>query len=511
MKLTDCIVACDNNPDYLEFWPLVYRAWTDLVGIKVTLVLVADEIPEDLEYQSNVVLFKPIKGVPTPIQTQCIRLLYPSVLETRHEVDAVVNGKPRKVNMEGAVIISDMDMIPCRKSYFVNAIEQLPNNRFVIYHDILRKHKEVRMCYNAAIPSVWRKLFLNGAENAYDKMRTTIKAWYKRYNGKWTTDQQVLYNIVMKHQQKLNQEREKDFSITVEETFTLLGNWVLNYKQLDRAKGKDIITHETTLMDVKLGAYSDYHMLRPPNKHVKENYLVAKQLPGLEDIKPQWNTFADVYACHRVNTKAELSKIPEYQGVEVDVRDYMDRLVVSHDPFKDGELFDDYLEKFKHQLIVVDIKSEGIEYRVKEVLQARGIENYVLINSTPMMIHTLTGGKKQDGSDTPIDKNMAVRFSEFESIRTVEALKDRCNWVWVDCFTTFPLNREIYKCMKEWGYKICVVSPELHSHKLANIDTFKQHMIDNDIKPDVICCKLDNIKQWEVSLTTSPLTTTAPK
>ena len=45
------------------------------------------------------------------------------------------------------------------------------------------------------------------------------------------------------------------------------------------------------------------------------------------------------YIAHRVNTLIELKKIPKEYGVELDLRDYGERLILQHDPFKDGDDF----------------------------------------------------------------------------------------------------------------------------------------------------------------------------
>ena len=41
---------------------------------------------------------------------------------------------------------------------------------------------------------------------------------------------------------------------------------------------------------------------------------------------------------------------------------------------------------------------------------------------------------------------IAARFSEFESVDTVLSLKNKIEWVWVDCFNQTPLViNEYYK------------------------------------------------------------------
>jgi len=52
------------------------------------------------------------------------------------------------------------------------------------------------------------------------------------------------------------------------------------------------------------------------------------------------------YIAHRINTIEELGKIPREYGVELDLRDFGDRLILQHDPFKDGEDFEEYLKHY---------------------------------------------------------------------------------------------------------------------------------------------------------------------
>ena len=56
---------------------------------------------------------------------------------------------------------------------------------------------------------------------------------------------------------------------------------------------------------------------------------------------------------HRVNTAAQLARVPPEYGVELDLRDRGDRLILQHDPFLDGEDFADYLRGYHHGLMVL--------------------------------------------------------------------------------------------------------------------------------------------------------------
>ena len=62
------------------------------------------------------------------------------------------------------------------------------------------------------------------------------------------------------------------------------------------------------------------------------------------------------YIAHRINTIKELKKIPKEYGVEIDLRDYADRLILQHEPFQDGEDFEEYLSHYNHEIMILNIK-----------------------------------------------------------------------------------------------------------------------------------------------------------
>ena len=55
---------------------------------------------------------------------------------------------------------------------------------------------------------------------------------------------------------------------------------------------------------------------------------------------------------HRVNTVAGLLELPSEFGVELDVRSAGGELILHHDPHQGGERFADYLEYYRHGLMV---------------------------------------------------------------------------------------------------------------------------------------------------------------
>ena len=80
------IVSSDSNPDYLDFWPIVAKAWNKL-GIRPTLALIADKSVQVDESLGDVIRFEPIKGVSNALYAQTIRLLLPILFEDRGVFD----------------------------------------------------------------------------------------------------------------------------------------------------------------------------------------------------------------------------------------------------------------------------------------------------------------------------------------------------------------------------------------------------------------------------------------
>ena len=90
----------------------------------------------------------------------------------------------------------------------------------------------------------------------------------------------------------------------------------------------------------------------------------------------------------------------------------------------------------------------------------------------------------------------AVRVSEFESIETALTLIGKIDWIWVDCFTKFPLNNKTATQLKNAGFKLCLVSPELHGRDAkTEINQFAQILNEQNISPDAICTKFPEL--WE--------------
>jgi hypothetical protein len=192
------------------------------------------------------------------------------------------------------------------------------------------------------------------------------------------------------------------------------------------------------------------------------------------------------YIAHRINQLEQLKTLPKEYGAEIDLRDHAERLILQHDPFIDGEDAEPFFASYKHGTLILNVKSERIEYRVLELLKKYSITNYFFLDSSiPMIVKLANEGENR----------IAVRYSEYESIDTVLAFRGLVNWVWVDCFTKLPITREICAKLKEAGFKLCLVSPELQG-RVEDLEPYKRKLDQEGIIFDAICTKVYNIEKW---------------
>ena len=134
---------------------------------------------------------------------------------------------------------------------------------------------------------------------------------------------------------------------------------------------------------------------------------------------------------HRINTIELLEKTPHNLGVEVDIRSNGENLIIHHDPFKAGEYFKEWLKLYNHGTLILNVKEEGLEDELIAIMSTYQIEDFFFLDqSFPFLLKTIKTGETR----------CALRVSEYEDINTVLNLMGKVQWVWVDCFTTFPLT-----------------------------------------------------------------------
>jgi hypothetical protein len=188
-----------------------------------------------------------------------------------------------------------------------------------------------------------------------------------------------------------------------------------------------------------------------------------------------------LYIAHRINDINQLKLTPATMGVEIDIRSNGQDLILQHDPFSAGTQFYDWLKCYQHQLIILNIKEEGLEERILSYLNDFNIKNYFFLDqSFPFLVKSARQGQKQS----------AVRVSEYEDINTVKNLAHHVNWVWIDYFTKFPVDSSEVNELKQLNFKLCMVSPELQGYDpKIEIRKLAQLFNSSQIELDAICTK----------------------
>lgn len=236
MKFTTVLSACNNNPEYICFIPYFIDSWKKLFPeVKCIVVYIDEIIPENLKkYEENIILFKPLLGISTKYISQNIRLYYPALLD-----------------VEGGIMITDIDMVPLNRDYYLKNIDQYEDDIFIIY----RKASNVQfaMCYCLATKETWSKTFgIKTIENVNNILKINGKSYTDiKGDSTWFIDQLILTK-----------------AIQIYGKYVILNDIKQGYNRLDRIYvNKYIQNIEKIVEDVKAKKYSDFHL---PNLRYKE-------------------------------------------------------------------------------------------------------------------------------------------------------------------------------------------------------------------------------------------------
>tara|TARA_B100000900_G_scaffold415990_1_gene448351 strand:- start:20347 stop:20925 length:579 start_codon:yes stop_codon:yes gene_type:complete len=182
---------------------------------------------------------------------------------------------------------------------------------------------------------------------------------------------------------------------------------------------------------------------------------------------------------HRVNSIQDLKNTPSHFGVEVDLRAFNEKVILSHDPFISGVEFHEWLRFYHHQLLILNVKEDGLENEILRLLKKNKIDNFFFLDQPfPTIIKTVREGCNK----------IALRYSEYENFLFLKQMSKTCEWVWVDSFNPYSHDRNVLQAIKELGYKICMVSSELQGR---NSESERKKISHSSLNiADAICTKL---------------------
>ena len=187
---------------------------------------------------------------------------------------------------------------------------------------------------------------------------------------------------------------------------------------------------------------------------------------------------------HRINSIKKLKKISKNFGVEIDLRVYQSKIILNHEPFKSGDTLDNFLKHYNHGTLILNIKELGIEDEVIKKVKTAKVKSYFLLDVEFPYIFKCIKVKQ---------KNIAIRFSEKESIETAKLLQKNFKWLWIDTVTKLPLNKKNLNIVKK--FKSCIVCPERWGRPFE-IDNFKRKIKNLNFKPNAVMTSLKYAQQW---------------
>lgn len=201
---------------------------------------------------------------------------------------------------------------------------------------------------------------------------------------------------------------------------------------------------------------------------------------------------------HRVNSIERLQTLNPKYGVEIDIRGYGDRMLLSHDPISNQTLYDDlesYLKVFSEKgmaFVVFNTKEAGYEAKIIELAAKYEIrkDQYFLLDVEYPYLYRAT---RKEGV-----REIAVRYSEGEPIEAAEAQmkdgKSLLDWVWIDTNTKLPLDETIVEKLKP--FKTCLVCPERWGRP-EDISVYKKQIKQLGMKLDAVMTAEKYVSLWE--------------
>jgi hypothetical protein len=156
------------------------------------------------------------------------------------------------------------------------------------------------------------------------------------------------------------------------------------------------------------------------------------------------------------NSRAALSQsLTAGFGIETDVRDAQQQLLVSHDPPCGNEMrLCTLLEQAANlsavkPVMALNIKADGLApLLAKHLEEYPGTDSFVFDMAVPDMRDYLKHG-------IPV-------FTRISEVERVPPWFDQCSGVWLDAFEADWYGADFVRGLLRDGKRVCVVSPELH-------------------------------------------------
>ena len=167
-------------------------------------------------------------------------------------------------------------------------------------------------------------------------------------------------------------------------------------------------------------------------------------------------------------------------GVEIDIRDYKGEIVISHG-IADGasprleKICKIYRAAKLDVQLALNIKSDGLQVRLKKLLNQYRITNYFVFDMSVPEALSYIGE----------DMNVFTRQSEHE---TKSPFYNEARGIWLDEFCNHWISEEIIKEHVDNGKKACIVSPELHGRAYQKEWNDYRKIGRNSMRDEIMIC-----------------------
>lgn len=241
MKIDYVVFGSDQNETYLDFYKPVAKVWKERIGLNSIFFEICDDdsLPHIFNIEQNEFGFhikvKSKKGIATGLQSQLVRLFSCQLFQNAN------------------LLISDVDMFPISKSYFIDKASPIADDEILLYTGTPYGNVPYfPMCYILGNGKVLFDMVLEGKHLSYYEYLDELVG---KYNAVWHTDEWFFYDQYIKYEKKND---------------VIIGSRNFNIeKRLDRGTQFDVTQD--------LSGFVDSHSIRPYSKYKdKLDYLVER-------------------------------------------------------------------------------------------------------------------------------------------------------------------------------------------------------------------------------------------
>jgi len=250
VRITQVFLSVNDNSVYMEFAEPVVAQWHRVIpGVRVTLLWCDHCLPPHswesipgLDDVHVVVNVPDLVNIPTAITALWARYFFASLISAPGDVS----------------IISDVDMFPLSRDYFVHQLESVPSDTYAHLHANVPAYGRIPSCYHVASAANFRAVL--GLEKG-SWTESMLKVWASRKHADgWFCDEDFATRQMQasRHTFYMPSRRHQ-------------------FDRIDRDLNYDVEM-------LRLGAYYDLHAPRPYHEHAAKIQSILQAVPG--DTRP---------------------------------------------------------------------------------------------------------------------------------------------------------------------------------------------------------------------------------